>query len=494
MKSLAPAGKPSALVDTRVIYCGDNLEQLEKLPAACVDLVYIDPPFNSNRNYEVFWGETKEKRSFEDRHESTKAYIDYMRPRCEQLARVLKKSGSFYYHCDDHASHYVKVMLDQIFGERNFLNEVIWKRTGARGDAKGWNQLHDTLFVYGGGSDPTWNPQFEEYSDRYIETKYRHDDGDGRIYRLDNMTSPNPRPNMMYEWRGHQCPPKGWRYSLETMTQLDAEGRVWYPEDKTKRPQLKRYLDEMNGIPMGSVWTDINPINSQAAERLGYPTQKPLALLERILSASSNENDIVLDAFCGCGTALVAAQKLRRQWIGIDISPTACRVMAKRLRDVCGIKEDEDLWKIGRGLIVRDLPWTEAKLRELPPFEFENWAVIALGGRKNKAQVGDMGIDGRIFPVSALDNIRQATTDELALEEKFFPIQVKQKDKAGRPDIDAFETAMRRAKCDKGFFVSFAFSQDAEREVTRFWKEEHRTIILLTVAELLDENYAYKLG
>jgi len=134
---MAPA-KPSALLDTRVIYCGDNLEQLKKLPAACVDLIYIDPPFNSNRNYEVFWGETKEKRAFEDRHESTKAYIDCMRPRCVELARVLKKTGSFDYHCDDHASHYVKVMLDGILGEANFLHEVIRKRTGARGDAKEW--------------------------------------------------------------------------------------------------------------------------------------------------------------------------------------------------------------------------------------------------------------------------------------------------------------------------------------------------------------------
>src|ERR1039458_10181838 len=155
-----PTGRPSSLLDTRVIYCGDNLEQLKKLPDACVDLIYIDPPFNSNRNYEVFWGETKEKRSFEDRHENTKAYIDYMRPRCEQMARVLKKTGSFYHHWGDHASHYVKVMLDQVFGESNFLNEVVWKRTGARSDAKGWNQLHDTLFVYSGGGEPTWNPQF----------------------------------------------------------------------------------------------------------------------------------------------------------------------------------------------------------------------------------------------------------------------------------------------------------------------------------------------
>ena len=485
--------KPSSLVDTRTVYCGDNLDQLAKLPAQCVDLIYIDPPFNSNRNYEVFWGETREKRSFEDRHESTRAYIDYMRPRCVELARVLKKTGSFYYHCDDHASHYVKVMLDQIFGENNFLNEVIWKRTGARGDAKGWNQLHDTLFVYGGGGDTVWNPQFEEYSDHYLETKYTHDDGDGRLYRLDNMTSPNPRPNMTYEWKGHASPPKGWRYSKDTMAQLDEEGRIWYPDDKAKRPQLKRYLDEMHGVPMGSVWTDIAPLNSQAAERLGYPTQKPLALLERIIAASSHENDLVLDAFCGCGTALVAAQKLKRQWIGIDISPTACRVMAKRLRDVCGMKEDDKLRHLGRGFIVRDLPWTEKKLREIPPFEFENWAVIALGGIPNKTQVGDMGIDGRIFPVSALENRRKNKADELQLEEKFYPIQVKQKDKVGRPDIDAFEAMMTREECAKGFFISFDYADGALTEISRFFKQTGRVIVALTVREILEEQIAHKL-
>ncbi len=489
-----PSAKPSALVDTRIIYCGDNLDQLRRLPAACIDLIYIDPPFNSNRNYEVFWGETKEKRAFEDRHENTRAYIDYMRPRCLELSRVLKKTGSFYYHCDDHASHYVKVMLDQIFGETNFQNEVIWKRTGARGDAKGWNQIHDTLFVYGGGGATVWNPQFEEYSEHYIATKYTHDDGDGRLYRLDNMTSPNPRPNMTYEWKGHASPAKGWRYSRETMAQLHEEGRIWYPNEKSKRPQLKRYLDEMHGIPMGSVWTDIAPINSQAAERLGYPTQKPLALLERIIAASSHPNDIVLDAFCGCGTALVAAHKLKRQWLGIDISPTACRVMAKRLRDVCGLPEKEKLWKIARGFVVRDLPWTIEKLRALPPFEFENWAVIALGGIPNKTQVGDMGIDGRIFPVSALDNRRKAKADELQLEERWYPIQVKQTAKAGRPDIDAFEAMMTREDCAKGFFVSFDYTGDAETEVARFFKQTGKVIVLLTVRQILDEQIAHRLA
>ena len=212
--------RPSALIDTKVIYCGDNLEHLGRMSDACVDLIYIDPPFNSNRNYEVFWGETKEKRAFEDRHESTRAYIDYMRPRCVELARVLKKTGSFYYHCDDHASHYVKVMLDQILGESRFLAEVIWKRTGARSDAQEWNQVHDTLFVYDGGGEPTWNPQYDAYTDEYLDDKYSHKEPDGRRYMLDNMTSPNPRPNMMYEWKGYPYPEKGWRYSKETMARL----------------------------------------------------------------------------------------------------------------------------------------------------------------------------------------------------------------------------------------------------------------------------------
>ncbi len=490
----ASSRKSSSLIDTRVIYCGDNLEQLKKLPDTCIDLIYIDPPFNSNRNYEVFWGETKEKRAFEDRHESTQAYIEFMRPRCIEMARVLKETGSFYYHCDDHASHYVKVMLDQILGEINFHNEVIWKRTGARSDAKSWNQLHDTLLVYGGGQAPTWNPQFEDYSDHYLSTKYTHDDGDGRLYRLDNMTSPNPRPNMTYEWKGHASPEKGWRYSKDTMAQLDAEGRIWYPADKSKRPQLKRYLDEMKGVPMGSVWTDIAPLNSQAVERLGYPTQKPLALLERIINASSNENDIVLDAFCGCGTALVAAQNLGRQWIGIDVSPTACRVMAKRLRDVCRLPEDEKLWLVGRGFVVRDLPWSEKQLRAIPPFEFENWAVIALGGIPNKAQVGDMGIDGRIYPVSSMPSKSGKKAGELDFMDVWYPIQVKQKDKVGRPDIDAFEAAMIREDRTKGFFVSFEFSSDALREIDSFFRREHRVIVPLTVRDILDESIARKLA
>lgn len=474
-------------MDTRVIWCGDNQDQLAKLPDKCIDLIYIDPPFNSNRNYEVFWGETKEKRAFEDRHASTQAYIDFMRPRCVEIHRVLKDTGSFYFHCDDHASHYVKVMLDQIFGAQNFRNEIVWKRTGARSDAQRWNQVHDTVFFFTKSDDFTWNPQYVPHSDEYLKTKYRYQDADGRMYRLDNMTSPNPRPNMMYEWKGFASPEKGWRYSRETMAKLDAEGRIWYPADKSKRPQLKRYLDEMPGVAMGTVWTDIAPVNSQARERVGYPTQKPLPLLERIIKASSKPNDVVLDAFCGCGTALEAAEHLGRQWIGIDVSPTACQVIAKRMRDQCHLKENESLRQIGRGYALRDLPWSEDKLRKIPPFEFENWAVIRLNGIPNKAKVGDMGIDGKIFPVSAMPSINDKA-GQLDFMDRWYPIQVKQKDKAGRPDIDSFEAVLVRADRLKGFFVSFDFTSDALQEIRRFHKQTGRVIKPLKVAEMLDDD------
>jgi site-specific DNA-methyltransferase (adenine-specific) len=487
--------KSSSLLDTRVIYCGDNLEQLKKLPDACIDLIYIDPPFNSNRNYEVFWGETKEKRSFEDRHDSTQAYIEFMRPRCVQLARVLKKTGSFYYHCDWHASHYVKVMLDQIMGENNFQNEIVWKRSSAHSDArqgsKHFGRIHDVLFLYSGGSnDYTWNQLYLPLSDEYVESHYSNVDPDGRRFRWDNLTGPGgaAKGNAFYEVLGVK---KYWRYSEDKMAQMILEGRVAIPP-KGKVPAQKRYLDKSLGVPLQSVWDDLPPVNSQAKESLGYPTQKPLQLLERVINSSTNPNDIVLDAFCGCGTALVAAQNLQRQWIGIDVSPTACRVMAKRLRTVCKLPESEKLWEIGRGFVVRDLPWTEKQLRTIPPFEFENWAVIALGGVPNKTQVGDMGIDGRIYPVGSEPSAKGE--GQLDFMDDWYPVQVKQMDKVGRPDIDKFEAAMMRAKRKKGFFVGFDYSSDAMQEIGQFFKREHISIVALTVREILDETIAARLA
>jgi len=228
-----------------------------------------------------------------------------------------------------------------IFGPENFRSDVTWKRTNVHNDSKDWSAVADTLLYYVKDRNAryTWNPIVLKHSDEYIKSKYKPD-GNGRLYMLDNMTSPNPRPNMMYEWKGHASPAMGWRYGRATMERLDAEGRIWYPETKAKRPRLIRYLDEMPGTVASNIWTDIDPINAMAKERLGYPTQKPVALLERIISASSNPGDIVLDPFCGCGTALVAAQKLDppRKWIGIDITYLAIAVMKARLHDMFGIE------------------------------------------------------------------------------------------------------------------------------------------------------------
>lgn len=494
--------RPSSLVDTRIIHCGDCLDQLKKIPDECIDLVYIDPPFNSNRNYEVFWGERKEKRSFDDRHESTKAYIDYMRPRCVQLKRVLKANGTFFFHCDWHACHYVKVMLDQIFGETQFINEVVWKRQSAHNDAKQGakhlGRVHDTIFFYARGDGYTFTHLYRPYDESYVQKFYKHVEPEtGRRYSLGDLTAPGgaspSKGNPHYEFLGIE---RYWRFSKTEMEKLHKQGRIVQASPGSV-PRQKRYLDEGLGVPLGTIWDDIGPVQAGAEESLGYPTQKPLSLLERILSMCSNPNDVILDAFCGCGTALVAAQNLGRQWIGIDISPTACRVMAKRLRDVCKIREDEKLWRSGRGFVVRELPYSTKQLREMPPFEFENWAVIALGGIPNKAQVGDKGIDGRIFPVSATpEKVGGRKGQDLALDfmDVWYPIQVKQKEKVGRPDIDAFQAAMMREDRHKGFFVAFDYSEEARSETDAFFRRTGRVIVLLSVDEILQEQIAMRLA
>jgi adenine-specific DNA-methyltransferase len=423
-----------------------------------------------------------------------------MRPRCQQLARVLKKTGSFYYHCDWHASHAVKIMLDQLFGQNNFHNEIVWKRNAAHSNAKQgakeYGRVHDVLFFYtNGGDDWTFNTQFVAYSEEYVESHYRYvEEGTGRRFRKGDLTANKGGGDTSFEWAG----PSGkkvkpytgryWAYSKEKMQEFERQGRLSYTS--TGMPEYKRYLDEMPGQALGDLWDDIDPLNSQAQERLGYPTQKPLALLDRIIQVHSNPNDIVLDAFCGCGTALVAAQKLQRQWIGIDISPTACRVMAKRLRDVCHMRESEPLWKAHKpeAFVVRDLPWTVEKLKAIPPFEFENWAVIALGGVPNKVQVGDMGIDGRIFPVGT-----KPDDQNNMFAGDWFPVQVKQMEKVGRPDIDAFEAVMAREDRQRGFFIAFSFSSDAEAECAAFFKKTKRVIKLITVREILDEQHVQKM-
>ena len=466
-------------METNVIYCGDNLDVLPKyVDSDSVDLIYIDPPFNTSRKYEVFWGEAQERRAFEDRFGNAMAYLEWMRPRLAQLYRVLKPTGSFYYHCDWHASHYVKVELDRMFGFNNFCAEIIWQRTSAHPSAKRLANTHDSIFFYSKGPRFTWNQVLQAPNENYVRTHYIYHDQHGR-YRAADITGAGSSsgPSGM-PWRGFDPSKKGrhWAYLPETLDQLDAQGLIHWPTRRGGWPAKKVYWEDAKaGRPIHSIWIDIPPINSQAGERLGYPTQKPLALLERIVAASSNEGDLVLDAFCGCGTTLEAAAKLKRRWIGIDFSPTACRVMVKRLQDRLGLKEGVDF-------AVKDLPKTEDELRRMPHFEFQNWAVIALGGVPQHVKVRDYGIDGWLYPA---DEPRARPTRDDMFAGHWYPIQVKQQDRAGRPDIDKFETAMRREKRVRGYFVAFGFSDDAIKEMKRANKEDGLDIRPITVSELL---------
>ena len=352
---------------SRTIWTGDNLDILRGLNSASVDLIYLDPPFNSNRNYAAPVGSASAGAAFKDtwtlsdldvawmgliadeqpaiykvieaaglaHGKAMQSYLCMMAVRLLEMRRVLKESGSIYLHCDPTASHYLKLLMDSIYGARNFMAEITWKRTSAHSDSRTFGNVADTILFY--GDQININEIRVPYEQAYVDRYYRYNDNDGRgPYTLDNMTSPNPRPNLTYEWRGYPPPVKGWRYSEETMTKLDEEGRIWYPDKPRQRPRLKRYLNEMPGNVVDNVWTDISPINSQAKERVGYPTQKPLALLERIIRASSNEGDVILDPFCGCATACVAAENLGRQWVGIDISPKAVELVNVRLQQSMG--------------------------------------------------------------------------------------------------------------------------------------------------------------
>jgi len=378
------------------------------------------------------------------------AYLVMMAPRLKELHRVLKPTGSLYLHCDPTSSHYLKLLLDSIFGVQFYRNEIVWKRTTTHSDSKTWSRVTDVVLFFTKGGGFTWNIPREAHSNEYLSTKYRYDDGDGRIYRLDNMTSPNPRPNMMYEWKGFPFPEKGWRYSLDTMARLDQEKRIWYPTkadgsfDISKRPQLKRYLEEMEGGVMGTVWSDIFPINSQAQERLGYPTQKPEALLERIIKASSNEGDVVLDPFCGCGTSISVAERLHRKWIGIDITHLAITLIRSRLYGQ--FKTELSPYEVIGD--PKDLASAQALARESEHdgrYQFQFWAaglVDAFPAQDKKKKGADSGIDGVINFI-----------DDTSGQAKKIIVQVKSGHvKVG--DIRDLKGVMEREKAPIGCFVT----------------------------------------
>lgn len=418
------------------LYYGDNLDVLRKRIAdESVDLVYLDPPFNSNRSYNVIFGKdaragngaAAQIQAFDDTWHWTPvtdqqyqwytggklpmrvgnaltafrtllgendamAYLVNMAPRLTELRRVLKRTGSLYLHCDPTMSHYLKVLLDAVFGAEVFRNEIIWKRTGAHGSAKRYAPVHDVILHYGTGAHVTWNALYHPYDQSYLDEKYRNHDERGSYQLITLFPTGTRHGETGKPWRGIDPTAKNchWRYPPARLDELDAEGMIYWGKKGDGMPRLKRYLQVDQGVPIQDVWTDISPINSQAAERLGYPTQKPLALLERIISASSNEGDTVLDPFCGCGTTIDAAQRTGRQWIGIDITFIAIDLIEKRLRHTYGDSVTSTYEVDG---IPRDMGSARA-LFNRSPFDFERWAVSRINAQPNEKQVGDKGVDG----------------------------------------------------------------------------------------------------
>jgi DNA modification methylase len=452
--------KRSNDLETGIIYCEENLERLARLPSESVDLIYLDPPFFSNRDYEVIWGDEAEVRSFEDRWEGgMNHYVGWMHERMVEMQRVLGSGGSLYLHCDPSASHYLKVMMDGVFGINNFRNEIVWRRSTPKGlMSRRLARNHDVLLNYQASDDATWNNDaaFTAYDpnalDEKTANKYRYRDEDGRVYRLSDLTNPNPnRPNLTYEFLGVT---KVWRWTKERMHAAYEAGLIVQTRPGTV-PQLKRYLDEQRGRPLDDVWVDIDPLNSQARERLGYPTQKPEALLERIIGLTTVQGDTVLDPFCGCGTTVAVAEQMDREWVGIDISPTAVEIMKARLEKLGAT----DVKTVG-------MPENEEELRRLKPFEFQNWVIRRVDGAHSHKKTGDMGIDGFSFLERA-------------------PIQVKRSDRVGRPVVDNFETAVERYGSNKGYVVAFSFTRGAHEEVARVKAAKGLDIELVTVKELL---------
>lgn len=422
------------------LFYGDNLAVLrDSIRDESVDLVYLDPPFNSNASYnqlfkspdgtssaaqiEAFndtwhWTDSAEEafgevlrsgngnaaemlramRSFLGENDMM-AYLAMMAVRLMELHRVLKPTGSLYLHCDPTASHYLKILLDAVFGARCFVNEIAWKRYGAHNDggqgAKHFGRIHDIIFFYSKTDDRVWNPQYTPQSEEYIEQRFQYKDPDGRRYTDTPLTGPGgaEKGNPVFEWNGHI---RAWRISKARMQELHDLGKLHYT--KTGYVRGKRYLDEMRGIPLQTVWADLTTLGGTNPERLGYPTQKPVALLERIVNASSNPGDVVLDPFCGCGTTVHAAQKLGRQWIGIDVTHLAIGLIEKRLRDAFE----------GVAFTTHGVPQDLAGAQNLAArgrddknyyFEFEKWALSLIAAQPgNLSKKGaDRGIDGNIY-------------------------------------------------------------------------------------------------
>ncbi len=466
---------------------GDNLEILKQLESETIDLIYLDPPFFSNRNYEVIWGDEGEVRSFVDRWSGgMDHYIAWLKERVMEMHRILKPTGSIFLHCDWHANAYIRVdILDRIFSYGNFRGEIAWQRTNAHNDAKKkLAVLKDSIFYYSKNGEYNYKPIYVELTADYKETFYRYEDEQGR-YRLSDLTGPRINPNDK-EWRGFHPKKSGRSWSVnkeavlylagkdnvdalstsEKLELLHTNGLVIFSSNGI--PSFKRYLDSSKGNLLGDIWTDIPNIASQSKERIGYPTQKPIALMERIINMASNEGDLILDPFMGGGTTIAVADILNRNWIGIDQSVQAVKVTEYRLY------AQNDLFS--NPFIVQLHKYDYDTLRYKEAFAFEAWVVAQFGGQSNTKQRSDLGLDGK-----AKDGA---------------PIQVKRSDDIGRNVVDNFFSAIQRH--DKnlferkkaegspvGYIMAFSFGKGAIQEVARLKNQENVTIKLVRVDEIV---------
>ena len=479
------------------LYLGDCLNVLrDNIPDESVDLVYIDPPFNSKRNYNIFFDDKEiqtQRIAFEDTWSLKNIqdslaelhtlqtdniykllmiyqdvapfafpYLTMMSLRILELRRVLRSTGSFYLHCDTTMSHYLKTVCDIIFGDKNFRNEISWKRADSHNDAKfQFPNVTDYILFYSKSDKTQFQTQYTVHASKTLMEWYKYLEFPGgtirkmtkeelvnqsvptgaRRFNADNMTSPNPRPNLMYEYKGFPFPTKGWRYSKEKMSELDKQGKLLFPKDKNGRIMLKRYLDEQKGVVVGDNWSDISQLRGTDQERLGYPTQKPKALLDRIIKASSNEGDLVLDAFCGCGTTIDASESLHRNWIGIDISPIAISLIKRRLQDTYGNHLNK--------FEIRGTPTDEQSAIELwkqNPFAFQDWWLTEF--EVFSTTYGTRGAD------KGIDGIGQYMIDPKTQEVIRIAFQVKGGSHIQSKDIDALLGAMKKHKSELGVFLT----------------------------------------
>lgn len=425
------------------LYYGDNLTIMQNMAKHSVDLIYLDPPFNSQQNYNLLyrtmtgkpvpeqaeafcdtWEMDAQKEAvartmpvlmrehgvesyYVDfwrlwmnalRHTQPHllAYLIYMVQRLLYMKSLLRPTGSLYLHCDPTASHYIKIMMDGIFGHQNFRSEVIWKRTSAHSSAKRHGPVHDVILFYSASEHFTWNQQYQPYDPAYLDMFFDQTDASGKRWKRSDLTGAGIRHGETGKpWRGIDVTGKGrhWAYPPEELDRIDADGRVHWPKRAGGMPRLKQYPEDLRGVPLQDVWTDIRPIHNMSQERLGYPTQKPIALLERIIKASSNEGDIVFDPFCGCGTTIYAAEKTGRQWIGCDIAILSIRLVRDILVERYHLVERTHFE-------IDGIPVSVEQARELfdhDPFVFQNWAVERTGGFPMHKKVADRGIDGRVY-------------------------------------------------------------------------------------------------